>query len=57
MASAFWQKNIIEGLHKGEEIYFFDIIAIDKQGRRFFAPELKIKIQKGVGWQLSLFHI
>lgn len=40
-----WQKNIIEGLHKGEEIYFFDIIAIDKQGRRFFAPELKIKIQ------------
>ena len=42
---AIWQKNIIEGLHKGEEIYFFDIIAIDKQGRRFFAPELKIKIQ------------
>ena len=40
-----WQKNIIEGAHKGEEIYFFDIIAIDKQGRRFFAPELKIKIQ------------
>ena len=40
-----WQKNIIEGVHKGEEIYFFDIIAIDKQGRRFFAPELKIKIQ------------
>ena len=40
-----WQKNIIEGAHKGEELYFFDIIAIDKQGRRFFAPELKIKIQ------------
>lgn len=40
-----WQKNIIEGLRKGEEIYFFDIIAIDKQGRRFFAPELKIKVQ------------
>ena len=40
-----WQKNIIEGAHIGEEVYFFDIIAIDKQGRRFFAPELKIKIQ------------
>ncbi|MEO7536662.1 MAG: hypothetical protein ABIU30_22595, partial [Ferruginibacter sp.] len=40
-----WQKNIVEGLHKGEELYFFDIIVFDKQGRRFFAPELKITIQ------------
>jgi len=40
-----WQKNIIEGLHTGEELYFFDIIVFDKQGRRFFAPELKITIQ------------
>ncbi len=40
-----WQKNIIEGLHNGEELYFFDIIVFDKQGRRFFAPELKITIQ------------
>lgn len=40
-----WQKNIKEGLHKGEELYFFDIIAIDKQGHRFFAPEIKITIQ------------
>lgn len=40
-----WQKNIAEGLHKGEELYFFDIIVLDKQGRRFFAPELKITIQ------------
>lgn len=40
-----WQKNIIEGLHPGEELYFFDIIVFDKQGRRFFAPELKITIQ------------
>jgi hypothetical protein len=39
-----WQKTIIDALHKGEELYFFDIIAIDKQGRRFFAPELKISI-------------
>ena len=40
-----WQGNIIESLHKGEELYFFDIIAIDKQGRRFFVPEIKITIQ------------
>ncbi len=40
-----WQKNIVEGLHSGEELYFFDIIVFDKQGRRFFAPEIKITIQ------------
>jgi hypothetical protein len=40
-----WQKNIVEGLHSGEELYFFDIIVFDKQGRRFFAPELRISIQ------------
>jgi len=39
-----WQKNIVDGLHKGEELYFFDIIVFDKQGRLFFAPELKISI-------------
>jgi hypothetical protein len=42
---AIWQSNIKETLHKGEELYFFDIIAFDKQGRRFFAPELKITVQ------------
>lgn len=42
---AVWQKNITVGLHQGEELYFFDIIVFDKQGRRFFAPELKIAIQ------------
>lgn len=42
---AVWQKNIKEGLHKGEELYFFDIIVFDKQGHRFFAPEIKITIQ------------
>jgi len=40
-----WQKNISDGLHTGEELYFFDIIVFDKQGRRFFAPEIKIAIQ------------
>ena len=42
---AVWQKNITDGLHEGEELYFFDIIVFDKQGRRFFAPEIKIVIQ------------
>lgn len=42
---AIWQNNISDGLHKGESLYFFDIIVLDKQGRRFFAPELKITVQ------------
>ena len=37
-----WQNNIIEGLKKGEELYFFDIVAISNLGFRFYAPELKI---------------
>ncbi len=40
-----WQTNIAETLKKGESLYFFDIIVLDKQGRRFFAPELNITIQ------------
>lgn len=40
-----WKKTIKETLVKGEEFYFFDIIVLDKQGRRFFAPELKIFVQ------------
>jgi hypothetical protein len=43
--SALWQSNITEQLHKGEELLFFDIIVFDKNGRRFFAPELKITIE------------
>jgi hypothetical protein len=42
---AIWQTNIAESLHKGEELYFFDVIVFDKQNRLFFAPELKITIQ------------
>ena len=42
---AIWQTNIAETLKKGESLYFFDIIVLDKQGRRFFAPELNITIQ------------
>ena len=40
-----WQTNIADQLHSGEELYFFDIIVLDKQNRRFFAPELKIMIK------------
>ena len=40
-----WQSNITETLHAGESLYFFDIIVMDKLGRRFFAPELKITIE------------
>jgi hypothetical protein len=42
---AIWQTNIAESLHKGEELYFFDVIVFDQQNRLFFAPELKITIQ------------
>ncbi len=39
-----WQTNIAETLHTGEELLFFDIIATDKTGHRFFAPQLKIVV-------------
>lgn len=40
-----WKTSIIEQLQRGEELFFFDIIVMDKQGRRFFAPDLKLTIQ------------
>ena len=40
-----WQSNVKEFLHTGEELFFFDVIVFDKQGKLFFAPELKIIIQ------------
>lgn len=40
-----WVNTITETLHKGEQLYFFDIICTDKQGRLFFAPELKITMK------------
>ena len=40
-----WKKIITEQLKPGEELYFFDIIAKDTQGRLMFAPDLKIKIK------------
>ncbi len=40
-----WIDNIQNSFQKGEEIYFFDLVVKDKEGRRFFAPDLKIAIQ------------
>ena len=40
-----WVDNIKGRLQPDEQLYFFDIVVKDKQGRRFFAPELKITIK------------
>lgn len=40
-----WKENIGGGLQKDEELYFFDVIVNDSQNRKFFAPNLKIKIK------------
>ena len=40
-----WVDNIKRQLQKDEQLYFFDIVVQDKQGRKFFAPELKITIK------------
>lgn len=40
-----WADNIKGRLQKDEQLYFFDIIVKDKEGRKFFAPEIKITIK------------
>ena len=40
-----WMDNLQNGFQKDEQLYFFDIVVIDREGRRFFAPELKITIK------------
>jgi hypothetical protein len=40
-----WRNIISEQLQSDEELYYFDIIVKDAQGRLFFAPELKVKIK------------
>jgi hypothetical protein len=39
-----WKNNLAGHFQKGEELYYFDILVTDKLNRKFFAPELKIKI-------------
>ncbi len=40
-----WVKTIREDLKKNEEIYFFDIMVKDAQGRLMQAPDVKIMIK------------
>jgi len=40
-----WVDNIAGRLQPEDQLYFFDIVVKDKEGRRFFAPELKITIK------------
>lgn len=40
-----WINNIKGRLQPEEQLYFFDIVVKDKEGRNFFAPELKITIK------------
>ena len=43
--SEIWRNTISGQLKTGEEIFFFDIVAKDAQGRLMFAPNLKLVIQ------------
>lgn len=40
-----WVKSISETLRSGEELYFFDIVVKDAEGKLMFAPNLRIKIK------------
>ncbi len=40
-----WVDNIKNKLQSEEQLYFFDIVVKDKEGRSFFAPEIKITIK------------
>jgi hypothetical protein len=40
-----WVDNIQRKLMPEEQLYYFDIVVEDKEGRKFFAPELKITIK------------
>ena len=39
-----WVNSVMEQVRPGEELYFFDIIAKDAQGRVMYAPDFKIKV-------------
>lgn len=39
-----WIDTIREEVKSGEELYFFDVIAKDAQGRVMYAPDFKIKV-------------
>lgn len=39
-----WIDNVREEVKSGEELFFFDVIAKDAQGRVMYAPDFKIKV-------------
>lgn len=43
--SGIWKTTLTEQLKPGDELYFFDIIVKDAQGRYMFAPELRIRVK------------
>jgi hypothetical protein len=43
--SAIWIKTISEQLKAGEEIFFFDIVVKNAEGRLMFAPNIKLVVQ------------
>lgn len=43
--SAIWINTIKEQLQPGEELFFFDIVVKDAQGKLMFAPNIKILVQ------------
>jgi hypothetical protein len=42
---AIWIKTIIETLHKGEKLSFYDIIVKDSKGNIFYAPGISLTMQ------------
>lgn len=40
-----WKKTLYEQVKKGDELYFFDVIVKDAQGRYMFAPDLRISVK------------
>lgn len=40
-----WIDNLKDTFQSNEQLYFFDVVVKDKEGRRFFAPELKLTIK------------
>lgn len=40
-----WKKTLYEQVKPGDELYFFDVIVKDAQGRYMFAPDLKLYIK------------
>ncbi|MEI8060331.1 MAG: hypothetical protein WCG67_09245, partial [Ferruginibacter sp.] len=43
--SEVWKKVITEELKAGEEIFFYDIVVKDANGRLLFAPNLKLLVK------------